>query len=776
MAKTFLTNINLKGNQLLNAVIHSASSAPSALAAGQLYFNTGDSTFYYSTGTGTGNWSPVGVQYISAVGTNLSVTDGQLDISSTPTFTTISLNQDGTGHNILVGNDAYIGDVNVSNHIAIIGNEDATKAGILLGSNLTEAISSNATDLTLSSNNDIILLPGSDYAYIGMPALDGSNRIATLGDITGDLTGFVTETGTQTLTNKTIDGAHVTGTTSFDVSETQYLKIERSGVGTARITAADDLALRATNDVIIYPGNDVSGHTGKAYIHWGDDNWNAYPEREIATLGSIQGTSDQINVDVANSQVTLSLPSYINIPDGELHLKKTEYWTGDNGSQYGIIAANNYSDAFSIASVGFPLQLESHTGDIQMLPDSNVVTIGTGYGELHLQKTEYWRDGTQQGVIAAQSDNSLRLTATDGQLQLESNGGDVRINPSSTVTWFNNNLNINGDGGVISTDNNSLHLNADNGVITTDAQEFHTTKVELWRGGDTSGSRLGIIVAHPSDGSLSIAASNQLVLEAHSGDINLYPDGNAYIGSSTDGNRIATISDVHSVAQGLYVLGSVRTATGSNIDINANASTPISGVTLVNGDRVLVNSQSTATENGIYIYSSASQTLVLSTNAEDAALKEGSYTLVTEGTYAAQGYIVTSVPYSNATIWTQFSAAGEYTFASGVYLDGNTVRVDYEGLETQLTSDGFVQSTDISNVARKYSVGITPAVPFADTTFTITHNLDALDVIARVYQTYGPDNGADVEVDIKRTSNNALTVSFATAPAFGETYTVVVIG
>jgi hypothetical protein len=139
--------------------------------------------------------------------------------------------------------------------------------------------------------------------------------------------------------------------------------------------------------------------------------------------------------------------------------------------------------------------------------------------EIQVQKTSYWRSGTQQGVVAAQSDGSLRITGITNGLQLESNSGSIYVNPANTVTWFNNNLQINGDGGVISTDVNSLHLNAANSTITTDTNEFHTPKVEFWNGGDTSGSRLGAIVAHPSDGSLTIAASNQLVLEAHSGDI-----------------------------------------------------------------------------------------------------------------------------------------------------------------------------------------------------------------------------------------------------------------
>jgi uncharacterized protein (DUF2345 family) len=820
MAKTFLTNINLKGNQLLNAVIHSASSAPSALAAGQLYFNSGDNLFYYSTGTGTSHWEPVGVQYITSVGSNLSVTAGELNVnlsdytptsgldsiitgynyitasgqyiqsvgdnlsvdgtelkvSADPEFNTIHLTSDGQGDNILVGNDAYIGDINVPNFIGIKGNEDATKGGIKFGSAKTETISTDGSSLTLTADNDIVLLPGSDYAYLGTPLIDGSNRIATLGDINTDLNGYVTETGVETLTNKTI--------------------------------------------------------------------------------------GDKLN-----------FVGYTNPTDGYI-------WSNTNNGELEI-----YSEY-----------------DIQLSP-SGIVNIGDGYGELHLQKTEYWRNGTQQGVIAAQSDNSLRLTATDGQLQLESNGGDVRINPSSTVTWFNNNLNINGDGGVISTDNNSLHLNADNGTVTTDTSEFHTTKVELWNGGDTSGSRLGIIVAHPSDGSLSIAASNQLVLEAHSGDIVLSPstgiidatsdnaemhlrkteywnsgtqygvitnnsntfkqvatagdfdiesnngdinltannnvsiqtsngdivlnaDGNSYINSVSDGNRIAKISDIHASTAGLSVKNSVSAAsTDANIPLTGTYTTSfkIDNYPLETGDRVLLKNQSDATANGIYVVTITDASHYSLARAEDQLTPaEGDFTFVSDGdTWQKTGWILNEID-AGAITWTQFSAAGEYTQGAGITISANEISVDYTAVETQLVSDNFAKTSDIpssstiagditasstyisdnagiidvnisalesqlvtddfaknadySTVTRKFTGAITGNN--ADDTFTITHSLSTRDVIVRVYQTSGtPDTQwADVEVDFVRTTANVVTVSFAEAPATGTTYNCVVVG
>jgi hypothetical protein len=101
----------------------------------------------------------------------------------TDTYDKVYATNNGNGTNFKVGDDAWIGDVNTANHISIKGDQDATKAGIILGSGKTEKIVSNATDMTLSANNDIILSPGSTYAYIGTPLQNGSNRIAKRSDI-----------------------------------------------------------------------------------------------------------------------------------------------------------------------------------------------------------------------------------------------------------------------------------------------------------------------------------------------------------------------------------------------------------------------------------------------------------------------------------------------------------------------------------------------------------------------------------------------------------------
>jgi hypothetical protein len=522
------------------------------------------------------------------------------------------------------------------------------------------------------------------------------------------------------------------------------------------------------------------------------------------------------------------------------------------------------------------------------------------------------------GFIGTDGANGLSIVGNGEGLALATSAGaDIQINPDSTVTWFNNNLTINGDSGTISTDVNSLHLNASNGVITTDAQEFHTTKVELWNGGDTSGSRLGVITAHPTDGSLTVAASNQLILEAHSGDIylapqseNVYVGGNitttgaynitagnnvyagnalyvggadsgnnaavriqdavgnnvftvdayasggyaevdlhgiarlyagatdggtnygsigydggnnlvitannndvilnpdsgyAYIGSNTDSStRIATWGHVSAVASGLSVLGSVRAASEADI-ADLTAVTTVGGVTLANADRVLLKAQNTATQNGIYIYNLSTTTLVASTDPVDLDIKEGSYTLVEEGTYAAQGWIVTAFS-AGASTWTQFSAAGEYTAGDGIDISGGaiTVKLDSDslaksgsGLKVNLATNGglnndgglyivtgaglalngsnqLVLDTEGGYGVRKYATsnGALTATS-GSVSWIVNHALNTRDVTVQVF-----DNStyAQVEVDVVHTDANNVTLSWASTGESANAYRVVVVG
>ena len=108
---------------------------------------------------------------------------------------------------------------------------------------------------------------------------------------------------------------------------------------------------------------------------------------------------------------------------------------------------------------------------------------------------------------------------------------------------------------------------------------------------------------------------------------------------------------VDSLVTGLDVKKSCRVATTGNIVLNTT--TPIDGVTIVAGDRVLVKDQTNATENGIYVASESNWS-----RAEDAdnspgnEVSGGMYTFIEEGTTNAETGWVLSSPNGDAVLGT----------------------------------------------------------------------------------------------------------------------------
>jgi hypothetical protein len=84
-----------------------------------------------------------------------------------------------------------------------------------------------------------------------------------------------------------------------------------------------------------------------------------------------------------------------------------------------------------------------------------------------------------------------------------------------------------------------------------------------------------------------------------------------------------------------------------------------------------------------------------------------------------------------------------------------------------LTNNG----TNYHAIARKYAVNL--ANPSSLTYIQVNHNLGTSDITVQVFETAG--SKALVEADVERTSDDAVTIKFATAPASGA-YRVVITG
>jgi hypothetical protein len=177
----------------------------------------------------------------------------------------------------------------------------------------------------------------------------------------------------------------------------------------------------------------------------------------------------------------------------------------------------------------------------------------------------------------------------------------------------------------------------------------------------------------------------------------LLMDGNQIsgLGTPTQANHAATKSYVDAIAEGLHIHASAAVATTANIADLSDGPGTIDGVTL-NGTldvytRVLVKSQTTASQNGIYVATKNTFEKWVYTRATDfdspAEVDGGDFIFVTEGTlYNNTGWVQTTtgvtVIGTDPIEFTQFSGAGTYTAGYGLTLDGGEFAVDTDEIAT----------------------------------------------------------------------------------------------
>ena len=229
-------------------------------------------------------------------------------------------------------------------------------------------------------------------------------------------------------------------------------------------------------------------------------------------------------------------------------------------------------------------------------------------------------------------------------------------------------------------------------------------------------------------------------------------------------------SYVDSLVEGLAWKDSCRVSTQSNINLAAPGAT-IDGITMASQDRFLVRSQTTASQNGIYIWNGAATPATRALDASTFAELEQAVVLIEEGTSAGSMFRQSQI---NGTIgstditWSTFSTsappasettAGIAEIATQPEVDGGT---DGQRIVTPLTLAGWS--------GRKLK-GVADIGDGSATSYTVTHNFGTRDVDVTLYLN---STGEEVDADITRTTN-AVNVVFSTAPA-SNAFRVVVIG
>jgi hypothetical protein len=140
---------------------------------------------------------------------------------------------------------------------------------------------------------------------------------------------------------------------------------------------------------------------------------------------------------------------------------------------------------------------------------------------------------------------------------------------------------------------------------------------------------------------------------------------------------------------------------------------------------------------------------------------------------------------STSITWTQFSGSSQVTAGNGLDKSGSELSVDLisnSGLAVD--SSGLSVAAGLAGTGLTLTSGVLSAdfKKFATTidgdgstaAFAKTHSLGSRDIDVTVYESASPY--AEVEVDIAHTSTTVVTITFATAPANGTDYRLVVVG
>lgn len=154
-----------------------------------------------------------------------------------------------------------------------------------------------------------------------------------------------------------------------------------------------------------------------------------------------------------------------------------------------------------------------------------------------------------------------------------------------------------------------------------------------------------------------------------------------YSGTPSAANDIANKAYVDAISSGIKPKQAVRVATTANIVIATalNSGDSIDGITLANGDRVLVKNQTAPAENGIYVVSA---TPARSTDFDSLTPVDeinGAWVAVQEGTQAGYVFVqygVVAVLDTDPINFTSYNPVGSLVGGDGITITGSTIDVD----------------------------------------------------------------------------------------------------
>jgi hypothetical protein len=274
----------------------SISSIPSGLVSGSSQITFG-SISSIPSGLVSGS-SQIAIASTSGFGTYLNQA---VLTTSTPTFDQVITSNNGNGTNFRLGDDTWIGDINVANTFRVTGLQDATQGYIVFGNSNATALGRSGTG-ALTYGGNTIWHAGNDGSGTGLDAdlLDGSHASAF-----SPVAGSSSITTVGTISSGTWNGSSIS-TTYTDA------KVTSVSAGTGISVNATTGAVTVTNTGTLT----VAGTANQVLINGGTAAANGNITLSLPqSLGTGSSpTFAAITVGKSGTDSTITFPAQTNDP------------------------------------------------------------------------------------------------------------------------------------------------------------------------------------------------------------------------------------------------------------------------------------------------------------------------------------------------------------------------------------------------------------------------------------------------------------------------------